>query len=75
MQASMEPPWLMRHRVSLAKWKPVLDALKDVVLQTSALESVLEGHGTLLCMHLYFNVLVHTDVQHCNCTWESSIHH
>ncbi|KAL3157526.1 hypothetical protein ABBQ32_011986 [Trebouxia sp. C0010 RCD-2024] len=41
--ASLEPPFLLRHRVALAKWKPVLDALDDVVLQTSAMESVLEG--------------------------------
>lgn len=44
-QASLEPPFLLRHRVALAKWKPVLDALDDVVLQTSAMESVLEGQG------------------------------
>lgn len=45
MQAGLEPPWLLRHRVTLSKWKPVLDALEDLVLQTSALESVLEGQG------------------------------
>lgn len=43
----MEPPFLLRHRVALAKWKPVLDALEDVVLQTSAMESVLEGQGQI----------------------------
>ena len=45
MQAGLEPPWLLRHRVTLGKWKPVLDALEDLVLQTSALESVLENQG------------------------------
>ena len=45
VQAGLEPPWLLRHRVTLAKWKPVLDALEDLVLQTSALESVLENQG------------------------------
>ena len=48
MQASVEPPFLLRHRVALSKWKPVLNALEDVVLQTSAMESVLEGEGKLL---------------------------
>lgn len=46
----MEPPFLLRHRVALAKWKPVLEALEDVTLQTSAMESVLEGQGQCNCM-------------------------
>lgn len=50
MQGGLEPPWLLRHRVTLGKWKPVLDALEDLVLQTSALESVLEGHGVLAAL-------------------------
>ena len=50
LQASMEPPFLLRHRVALAKWKPVLEALEDVMLQTSAMESVLEGQGECSCM-------------------------
>lgn len=45
-EAALEPPFLLRHRVTLAKWKPVLDALEDVVLQTSAMESVLEGQDS-----------------------------
>ena len=45
VQAALEPPFLLRHRVALSKWKPVLEALEDVVLQTSAMESVLEGQG------------------------------
>ena len=48
LQAALEPPFLLRHRVTLVKWKPVLDALEDVVLQTSAMESVLEGQGNWL---------------------------
>lgn len=44
--ASVEPPFLLRHRVALSKWKPVLNALEDVVLQTSAMESVLEGEDS-----------------------------
>lgn len=52
LQAALEPPWLLRHRVALAKWKPVLDALEDVMLQTSAMESVLEGQGDHTCMLL-----------------------
>ena len=50
LQASMEPPFLLRHRVALGKWKPVLEALEDVMLQTSAMESVLEGQGQCSCM-------------------------
>ena len=46
----MEPPFLLRHRVALGKWKPVLEALEDVMLQTSAMESVLEGQGHFPCM-------------------------
>ena len=45
----MEPPFLLRHRVALANWKPVLEALEDVMLQTSAMESVLEGQGQCSC--------------------------
>ena len=45
----MEPPFLLRHRVALGKWKPVLEGLEDVVLQTSAMESVLEGQGACSC--------------------------
>lgn len=46
----MEPPFLLRHHVALAKWQPVLEALEDVMLQTSAMESVLEGQGLRTCM-------------------------
>ena len=52
----MEPPFLLRHRVALAKWKPVLDALEDVVLQTSAMESVLEGQGQFFFLS-HFTIL------------------
>ncbi|KAA6424276.1 MAG: hypothetical protein FRX49_05488 [Trebouxia sp. A1-2] len=45
-EAALEPPFLLRHRVALGKWKPVLDSLEDVVLQTSAMESVLEGQDS-----------------------------
>ena len=48
----MEPPFLLRHRVALSKWRPVLDALEDVMLQTSAMESALEGQGQHACMLL-----------------------
>ena len=49
VQASVEPPFLQRHRVCLSKWKPVLEGLEDVMLQVSAMETVLGGQGQCIC--------------------------
>ena len=80
----MEPPWLLRHRVCLGKWKPVLEALKDVVLQTSAMESVLEGHGVCcLACSCFFELaccVMTTDDEYKGflpvlvCVWPWAIH-
>lgn len=59
----MEPPFLLRHRVALCKWKPVLEALEDVMLQTSAMESVLEGQGQCSCTQQ------EVKVTHMHSTW------
>ena len=67
MQAALEPPFLLRHRVSLSKWKPVLAALEDVMLQTSAMESVLEGQGAYTHMLTKY-MLPHICISLCSYT-------
>ena len=43
LQAEKEPPSMMRHRLMLPKWGPVINSLEQLITNAAALEALLEG--------------------------------
>ena len=48
VQAEKEPPSMMRHRLMLPKWGPVINSLEQLITNAAALESLLEGGSSAL---------------------------
>ena len=56
-EAEKEPPFISRHRVLLANWRPALSALEALVTKVAALESLLEGQSVNWCKNVPYIIL------------------
>ena len=56
-EAEKEPPFISRHRVLLANWRPALGALEALMTKVAALESLLEGQSASRSRIVSYEVL------------------